>query len=102
MKGGLSMPQTRTPLRYPGGKTQLTKFVQHTIEINNMVSPIYCEPFCGGAGVAIDLLLGHKVNNIILNDFYVCIYYILYAILNKNERQLLKIYDTPINMDVWL
>ena len=31
------MPQTRTPLRYPGGKTQLTKFVQHTIEINNMV-----------------------------------------------------------------
>ena len=62
------MPQTRTPLRYPGGKTQLTKFVQHTIEINNMVSPIYCEPFCGGAGVAIDLLLGHKVDSIILND----------------------------------
>lgn len=95
------MPQTRTPLRYPGGKTQLTKFVQHTIEINNMVSPIYCEPFCGGAGVAIDLLLSHKVDSIILNDFDVCIYSIWYSILNDAERLSQKIYDTPINMDVW-
>lgn len=95
------MPQTRTPLRYPGGKTQLAKFVQHTIEINNLVSPIYCEPFCGGAGVAIDLLLGHKVDSIILNDFDISIYSIWNAILNDTDLLLQRIHDMPISMEVW-
>ena len=95
------MPHTYTPLRYPGGKTQLAKFVQHTIEINNIVSPIYCEPFCGGAGVAIDLLLGHKVDSIILNDFDICIYSIWNAILNDTNLLLQRIHDTPVNMKVW-
>ena len=95
------MPHTYTPLRYPGGKTQLSKFVQHTIEINHMVSPIYCEPFCGGAGVAVDLLLGRKVDSIILNDFDICIYSVWNAILNDTDHLLQRIHDTPINMDVW-
>ncbi|OTO77314.1 hypothetical protein A5865_001190 [Enterococcus sp. 12E11_DIV0728] len=50
------MPHTKSPLRYPGGKTQLWKFVDTTIKQNNIIEPIYCEPFAGGAGVAIELL----------------------------------------------
>ena len=95
------MPHTYTPLRYPGGKTQLSKFVQHTIEINHMVSPIYCEPFCGGAGIAVDLLLRRKVDSIILNDFDICIYSVWNSILNDTDHLLQRIHDTPINMDVW-
>ena len=95
------MSHTYTPLRYPGGKTQLAKFVQHTIEINNVVSPIYCEPFCGGAGVAIDLLLNQKVDSIILNDFDICIYSVWEAILSDTEKFLQKLDDIPVNMDAW-
>lgn len=95
------MPRTYTPLRYPGGKTQLSKFVQHTIEINHMVSPIYCEPFCGGAGVAVDLLLGRKADSIILNDFDICIYSVWNAILNDTDSFLRNLHDTPINIDIW-
>lgn len=95
------MPHTHTPFRYPGGKTQLAKFVQHTIEINHMVSPIYCEPFCGGAGVAVELLLGRKIDAIILNDFDICIYSVWNAILNDTDHLLQRIYDTPVNMDTW-
>ncbi|BEU87858.1 DNA adenine methylase [Selenomonas sp. TAMA-11512] len=95
------MPHTYTPLRYPGGKTQLSKFVQHTIEINHMVSPIYCEPFCGGAGVAIDLLLKRKVTSIILNDFDICIYSVWEAILNDTKKFLQKLNDTPVNINAW-
>ena len=36
MKGGFILPTTLSPLRYPGGKTQLCDFVEHTIEINNI------------------------------------------------------------------
>ena len=68
------MPSTMTPLRYPGGKSQLSDFVAHTIEINNIKHPIYCEPFSGGAGVAMSLLLDNKVDSIILNDLDTAIY----------------------------
>lgn len=60
------MPVTKSILRYPGGKTQLSKFVRHIIKINNIHNPIYCEVFCGGAGIAIDLLLSGEVHSIIL------------------------------------
>lgn len=95
------MPHTHTPLRYPGGKTSLAKFVQHTIEINDIDSPIYCEPFCGGAGVAMDLLLKHKVDSIILNDFDICIYSVWNAILNDTESFLQMLHDTPVSIDTW-
>ena len=63
-----------SPLRYPGGKSKLTDFVSHTLEINSIKNSIYCEPFCGGAGVAINLLLKNKVDKIILNDYDIGIY----------------------------
>ncbi|EAG5355425.1 DNA adenine methylase, partial [Listeria monocytogenes] len=49
------MPRTSSPLRYPGGKTQLSSFVKNLLEINNIVGGTYIEPFAGGAGVAIQL-----------------------------------------------
>lgn len=54
------MPVTRSPFRYPGGKTQLISYVEHLLELNN-VTDTYIEPFAGGAGVAIGLLLDNKI-----------------------------------------
>ncbi|BAR04668.1 hypothetical phage protein [Parascardovia denticolens DSM 10105 = JCM 12538] len=58
---------SRTPLRYPGGKGKVTRFVGHLLEINH-VDGTYIEPFAGGAGVAINLLLAGYVRRIIIND----------------------------------
>ena len=45
------MPRTKSILRYPGGKTQLTNFVKNTMKLNGLEKVTYCEPFSGGAGV---------------------------------------------------
>lgn len=95
------MPLTLSPLRYPGGKTQLYKFVNHTIEINDIHDVIYCEPFSGGAGIAISLLLNKNVISIILNDFDISIYSVWYAILNETDKLINKILETPITIDEW-
>lgn len=95
------MPRTKSILRYPGGKTQLAKFVQHTIELNHIEHPIYCEPFCGGSGVAIELLLNGTVESIVLNDLDPAIYSIWYFILHETERFIKKIRTTPITMQEW-
>lgn len=95
------MPITKSPLRYPGGKTQMSKFVEHTIEINKLNDVIYCEPFSGGAGVAMELLLTNKVNSIILNDLDIAIYSFWYALLNETKKFIKTIQEIPINLDTW-
>lgn len=95
------MPVTKSPLRYPGGKTQLSNFVEHLLEINNISRAIYCEPFSGGAGVAIELLLANKVNGIILNDFDIGIYSIWKAILEDTDAFVKMIEETPITIEEW-
>ena len=95
------MPVTKSILRYPGGKTQLSKFVCHMLEINHINNPIYCEVFCGGAGIAIELLLSGKVQSIILNDLDPAIYSIWNATINETDRFIDKIQNTPITIDEW-
>jgi DNA adenine methylase len=95
------MPVTKSPLRYPGGKTQLTNFVEHLLSSNDIKGAIYCEPFSGGAGVAIELLLAKKVNGIILNDYDIGIYSIWKAILDDTEEFIRLIQNTPITIAEW-
>ena len=95
------MPVTKSILRYPGGKTQLSKFVNHLISINNLSAPIYCEPFSGGSGVSMELLLNNKVNSIILNDYDPAIYSVWYAILNETERFTEDIANLSITINEW-
>ncbi|MCJ0570561.1 DNA adenine methylase, partial [Enterococcus cecorum] len=62
------MPTTYSPLRYPGGKRQLYKFIIKMIDENIGENGIYVEPFAGGAGVAIQLLVQKNVKTIAIND----------------------------------
>lgn len=95
------MPITLSPLRYPGGKSQLYKFIKNTIEQNNIQAPIYVEPFAGGAGLAIELLLRKDVNSIIINDFDFAIYCFWENVLNNTDDLIYMIETTPINIEEW-
>lgn len=95
------MAQTCSPLRYPGGKTQLAKFIGNLIEINHLENAIYIEPFAGGFGVGIDLLYNNKVDSVILNDLDTPVYSVWYAILNESERLIDDINNTTIDISEW-
>ena len=95
------MPVTKSILRYPGGKTQLAKFVSNLIAINKIKSPIYCEPFSGGSGVSMELLLTNKVNSVILNELERSIYSIWFAILHDADNLVDAIQAMPITIDEW-
>ena len=94
------MAKVYTPLRYPGGKSALAEFVWHTIELNGFTEIPYCEPFAGGAGVAMNLLLQGKVKSVILNDLDTGIYSIWYAIFNDTEWFIEAINNTEITLAV--
>ena len=58
-----------SPLRYPGGKSRLAPFISLLIQKSKIETPIYVEPFAGGAGVALSLLLNSAVDEIVINDY---------------------------------
>lgn len=95
------MSRTLSPLRYPGGKTQLYKYIKKLIDNNNLQGCTYVEPFAGGCGLAIQLLHTNVVNNIILNDIDRSIYAFWITVLDNCERLIEKIIDTPITIEEW-
>jgi|LSQX01.3.fsa_nt_gb DNA adenine methylase len=95
------MANVLTPLRYPGGKTKLYKYVSNLITLNNMTGCTYVEPFAGGAGLAIKLLLSGIVKNIVLNDIDFAIYSIWDLILNHTDVLCDFIDNVPLNVNEW-
>lgn len=79
------MPSVLSPLRYPDGKTKLFSYVSNLIKINNMAGCTYVEPFAGGAGLAIRLLLDGVVSDIVLNDVDYAVYSIWDVILKYTD-----------------
>jgi DNA adenine methylase len=95
------MPTTDTPLRYPGGKSQLTPVVIDILSGNNMLYGEYAEPFAGGAGVAMTLLLNDYVSAIYLNDVDPAIYSFWYSVLNHTEDLCHLIQSADVTIAEW-
>ena len=96
------MPQTNTPLRYPGGKSKLTTFVGDIFKLNNLLDGTYVEPYAGGAGLAINLLLKGIARYIYLNDLDRSIYAFWHSILFECENFCSLIEGTPVTIDEWI
>lgn len=89
-----------SPLRYPGGKNKLAKFVALVCE-KNSISEHYVEPYAGGASVALYLLINGNVKEITINDLDRGIYAFWYSILNDTEKFCRKIKNTEVTIENW-
>ena len=90
-----------TPLRYPGGKSLMTSFFVDLFQKNNLHEIVYAEPYAGGAGAAINLLLNNYVKEIIINDANVGIYSFWNALINDSDRFIEVVHDIPVTMNEW-
>lgn len=94
------MTSSKTPLRYPGGKQKLTPFIIEILNENN-INGNYVEPYAGGAGVGIELLLSKKVDHIHLNDSNFGIYAFWHSVLHKTEELCKLISSATMSVDEW-
>jgi DNA adenine methylase len=95
------MPTTYSPLRYPGGKTQLTPFVTELAKKNNLYGGVYAEPFAGGAGIAWRLLLNGDMTEVWLNDIDPAIFAFWDAVLNTPDALCERMLRTKVTMRQW-
>lgn len=90
-----------SPLRYPGGKSRIAGFIAQIIKDNHLTGGNYVEPFAGGSGIALHLLLNNIVNNIYINDKDIAIYAFWKSILDHTDEFVKKIRETEISIHEW-
>lgn len=90
-----------TPLRYPGGKAKLAPFVKSLLSENALDDGVYIEPFAGGAGIAMQLLLQGYVARIAINDLSWPIFAFWQSILGEPSRFIDLINNIPLTMVEW-
>lgn len=88
-----------SPLRYPGGKGRLGAWLADLMRHNEISGGCYVEPYAGGAGAALHLLLMGYVSNIVINDIDPAIYAFWWAVLNDTDRMLTKLRSTPVTLE---
>lgn len=95
------MGNFKTPLRYPGGKQRLSPFINELIIENNLSEGHYVEPYAGGAGVALQLLMTKKVSFIHLNDSDFGIYSFWHSVLNRPDELCKMIARASLTVEEW-
>ncbi|MDD3469835.1 MAG: DNA adenine methylase [Thermoguttaceae bacterium] len=90
-----------SPLRYPGGKSRFYSYVKNILIANRLVGQTYIEPFAGGAGLALRLLLSDDVERIVINDFDQAIYAFWYSVLHKADDLCQMIHEVPLTTCMW-
>jgi DNA adenine methylase len=95
------MPITDTPLRYPGGKSQLIPLVVELMRENDLFYGEYAEPFAGGSGIAMSLLLNGYVDRVYLNDVDPAIHSFWFSVLHHSDELCEMIQRTEITIEEW-
>lgn len=102
IKGGIVMPVTDSPLRYPGGKTKIYAKVKRIIDsVLDEENRIYIEPYAGGAGLALKLLYKGDVEQIILNDLDYHIYCFWKVCMSESQAFCSRIKNIDVSLEEW-
>lgn len=90
-----------SPLRYPGGKAKLTAYLSRLLAAQPKRPRNYAEPFAGGAGAALKLLVAEEVRMIHLNDLSPGIAALWRAVFSDTERLADRIERQDASMESW-
>jgi DNA adenine methylase len=90
-----------SPLRYPGGKGALYSRLRQVIRANDLAGCTYVEPFAGGAGAGLALLVTGQVDRVVINDLDPAIFAFWSSLTSDPDAMIAKIHKTPLNVKEW-
>lgn len=91
----------QTPLRYPGGKSIMTQFFKELFKQNGLENCVYSEPYAGGAGAAVNLLLSNSVQAIRINDAAIGVFSFWHYLFEESEKFMEAVQSTPVTLGEW-
>lgn len=90
-----------SPLRYPGGKSYLYPRLRSLVRANGLSKGVYVEPYAGGAGAALGLLMTGEVAKIAINDLSPAIYAFWQAVTQHSDDFIDRIKRVALTVDEW-
>ena len=90
-----------SPLRYPGGKGKLARFIKSVVRANNLSDGRYVEPYAGGAAVAWELLVTGVVRRVSISDISRPVFAFWHSALHQTDELCRLINDSPLTVDEW-
>jgi DNA adenine methylase len=90
-----------TPLRYPGGKAKLGPYLSTVLRFNRLFDTHFVEPFAGGSGAALFLLMRGYVKTIHLNDIDPAVASFWRAVIQHPRRFVQRIESVPLTVEEW-
>jgi DNA adenine methylase len=90
-----------TPLRYPGGKARFAPMIADVINGNKLAGGHYLEPYAGGAGVALVLLMDGVVSHIHINDADPAVSVFWRAAVQDTAELIKLVANEPVTMEAW-
>lgn len=90
-----------SPLRYPGGKGALYSRLRKVIRENNLAGCTYVEPFAGGAGAGLGLLVTGQVSKVVINDLDPAIYAFWASLVTDPDAMIARIQKVPLSVKEW-
>lgn len=91
----------RSPLRYPGGKASLAGTFSDIFSLGGMSDVTYVEPYAGGAGAGICLLLENRVSKLVINDLDPAVFAFWQGALEETDRFLERVETVSLTVDEW-
>lgn len=98
---GLTQTGRYSPLRYPGGKGKIARFMRSIVRSNDLSDGCYIEPYAGGAAVAWELLITGVVRRVTINDISRPVYAFWDSVLNHTDDLCRMVADRPVTVDEW-
>ena len=90
-----------SPLRYPGGKGRLAPYIARLLAAQLPRPRSYAEPFAGGAGAALRLLVDEEVRSIHINDLSPGIAAFWRCVFHETEALARHIEEDEISVEAW-
>ncbi len=99
-------PQARrrlsiSPLRYPGGKGALYSRLRHLIRESGLAGCTYVEPYAGGAGAGLSLLVSGQVGHVVINDLDPAVSAFWRLLVGSPDALISRIVRTPVTVKEW-
>ena len=90
-----------SPIRYPGGKGKLARFIKMVVRVNDLSDGRYVEPYAGGAGIAWELLISGVVRRVSVNDISRPVFSFWHSVLNETEELCRLVQDCRVTVEEW-
>jgi DNA adenine methylase len=90
-----------SPLRYPGGKGSLYSRLRALIRDSDLAGCTYVEPYAGGAGAGLALLVSGQVQQVVVNDLDPAIYAFWAMLVADPEGLIKQIHEVKLSVAEW-